>query len=77
LCGGCRTIRRDYKGGQLSAAEWRGFREELIEEREAAAAETTRLREQERAIADRGALRDCEEETLRTLAEIRKRSLVR
>jgi hypothetical protein len=65
-------IRRDYKGGHLSASEWRGFREELTEEHEAAAAEAVRLREQEGEIADRGALRDCEEETLRTLAEIRQ-----
>jgi DNA invertase Pin-like site-specific DNA recombinase len=65
-------IRRDYKKGQLSASEWQEFRSELTEERDAAAAEAARLREQEREIAERGALRDCEEETLRALAEIRQ-----
>jgi site-specific DNA recombinase len=65
-------IRRDYKKGQLSASEWREFRAELTEEREAATAEGARLRKQEQKIADRGALRDCEEETLRALAEIRQ-----
>jgi hypothetical protein len=65
-------IRRDYKRGQLSASEWRGFRTELTEEREAAGAEAARLRDQEREIADRGALRDCEEDTLQALAEIRQ-----
>jgi hypothetical protein len=42
------------------------------EGREAATAEGARLRKQEQKIADRGALRDCEEETLRALAEIRQ-----
>jgi hypothetical protein len=36
-------------------------RDELAEEREAAGAEATRLREQERQIADGSALRECEE----------------
>jgi site-specific DNA recombinase len=65
-------IRRDYTEGRLSADEWRDFRDELAEEREAASAEATRLREQERQIAEGSALQDCEEEALRSLAEIRQ-----
>lgn len=65
-------IRRDYTEGRLSACEWRDFRDELAEEREAAGAEVTRLREQEHRTAEGSALRDCEEETLRSLAEIRQ-----
>lgn len=63
-------VRRDYADGELDAADWRGFREELGGEQEAAAAEVVRLRT---SLAEARAVgADAEIETLERLAEIRR-----
>jgi hypothetical protein len=64
-------IRRQFKAGELTAAEWRDFRDELNAEQAAAAAEVKRLRVREQEAAKATELRDCESDTLRQLAELR------
>lgn len=64
-------VRRDYSDGAITAAEWRGFRDELEGERRAAHAEAERLISREQQIVMDSDLRDAESETLRYLAEVR------
>jgi hypothetical protein len=63
-------VRRDYTDGKLDADDWREFRAELGEERDAARAEAERLTAQLHDVEQWGAVRDAEAETLRRLSEI-------
>ena len=64
-------IRSEYKAGELTAAEWREFRDELTAERTAAAAEAVRLRRHEDSATGSSELHDAEADTLRQLADLR------
>jgi DNA invertase Pin-like site-specific DNA recombinase len=64
-------IRGDYIAGELPAADWRLFREELEAERADALAEAEQFREREAELIAAAAEVDAEEEALRTLAEFR------
>jgi hypothetical protein len=45
-------VRRDYQDGRLDADDWQEQRAELAAEHDAAKAETQRLRDQERDVAE-------------------------
>lgn len=64
-------IKRDYTHDELTAAEWREFRDELEPEAEAAAAEAERLREQVAAAESGAAVDDAEAEVMEQLAQLR------
>ncbi|HEY3435484.1 MAG TPA: recombinase zinc beta ribbon domain-containing protein, partial [Solirubrobacterales bacterium] len=62
-------VKRDYTKGDLSASEWREFRDELSPQRDAAEAAVARLESQ---LAEVGVpLAEAEEEMIRHLADIR------
>jgi len=65
-------VRRDYADGLLDAEDWRGFRDELGAEREAAEAKLALLREREREAVAEGEARDYEGELLERLADLRQ-----
>lgn len=65
-------VRRDYANGDITAAEWREFRDELTGERDAAQAQAARLRASRADIASRTEELDLEHDALRQLAEIRR-----
>jgi site-specific DNA recombinase len=64
-------VKRDYASGELSAAEWREFREELQPEAEAAAAERERLAAQLAEVKAGPKLDGLEDEVIEQLAAIR------
>jgi site-specific DNA recombinase len=64
-------VRRDYTDGRIDAGDWRGFRDELVGERDAARAEAGRLADQLLEVERWGDVKDAEGETLRRLSEVR------
>lgn len=64
-------VRRDYTSGELTAAEWRGFRDELEPEAKAADAEAERLRAHLAEIEAGESTKGAECEVLTRLAQIR------
>jgi DNA invertase Pin-like site-specific DNA recombinase len=65
-------VRRDYTDGNLDAADWVSFRDELTAEMEAARAEAARLRQSEIEVERDTALLDAEHDILDRLAQIRR-----
>jgi site-specific DNA recombinase len=65
-------VRRDYTNGDITAAEWRELREELMTERDAAEAQAARLLASRDEIAAAAEQLDHEHDALRQLAEIRR-----
>jgi DNA invertase Pin-like site-specific DNA recombinase len=64
-------VKRDYAAGELNAAEWREFRDELRPEAEAAEAEAERLATQLAEVKAGPKLEGLEDDVLGQLAEIR------
>ena len=64
-------MRRRFVDGEIDAAEWREFRDELTAARDAATAKLDQLSEHERQLIDGGPIKDAEAETHRRVAEIR------
>lgn len=64
-------VRRDYTSGELTAAEWREFRDDLEPETRAAESEVERLRERWSEIEADASLDDVEADVLTKLAHIR------
>jgi DNA invertase Pin-like site-specific DNA recombinase len=64
-------VKRDYAAGELSAAEWREFRDELQPDAEAAVAERDRLSAQLAEVKTGPKLEGLEDDVLQQLADIR------
>jgi site-specific DNA recombinase len=65
-------VRRDYIDGELDAAEWKSFRDDLDAGLAAAGAEVDRLQEQERAVAEWAEFTDAEQTVLEQLTRLRQ-----
>jgi hypothetical protein len=64
-------MRRRFVDGDIDAAEWREFRDELTGARDAATAKLDRLSRHERQLVEGGPVKDAEAETYRRMAAIR------